>query len=66
MFPAVEPDVIVDVAQVSASFCATQLTIFSQIRFWSQYSANKKSMFGVMNKEGWRRILDNIVRIKLE
>ena len=52
MFPTVEPNVTSDVAQVGASCCVTQLTIFSKIQFLSQYSANQESIFGVMNKEG--------------
>ena len=52
MFRAVESVATVDVAQVVIACYVTQLTIFSQIRFWSQYSANQESIFDVMNKEG--------------
>ena len=50
MFPTTKPVVIADVTKVGASYCETQLTIFNQIQFWSQYSANQKSIFSVMNK----------------
>ena len=52
MFPIAEPIVKADVAQVVASYCVTQLTIFSEIQLWSQYYANQESIIGVMNKEG--------------